>query len=548
MRTSSSKIARVGCPVPKLDQPILSRSSPSVQPSLSRLMDERENRLSELKIKLNLWEENLTLAEIDQSRMRSELQERMKQANSIKKQWEQSRENLRIERRQIDKLTKSLKSRESAVAARERQAQSTEEALQARQHTMEKVAIDMAEKKVRESYDLKLQTLTQKEIEMNQKEIETNNKLTKEKNVLQKKQIEIKKHQQEYDAAIQCLNKEQELFKDTKLEQMKSNKKTQSAFNNKRKELDTIKSKQTKATIKLKERTEALTLNEKRTQELNDSFVTRETTIQNEQDAIKCLLNELKVQRETDKETHNNHLTIIQQKNEILITEQKQHIEFMESNKIVLSERELQISTSEALNKEKAAHIQVRDQKSLETKEDAQQTLKEVELKQKNMIQERTELDLLMQQLEERRRGLDAMDRHLQAFGEDCEAQREINETVKATMETEREDFTNEMAEARGKIGEENMRLSMEATILEQERSETMGRIQSITATKKNINKKCGTSQKIKGRRENEEARGGVGPEDADETVSVPARGSATQAVRSVSKFNNRKKKRNSRR
>ena len=64
---------------------------------MDRLMSEREARLSELRKKLHLWEENLKLAQLDQDRMRHELDGRMAEVNAVKKQWESTRESLKAQ-------------------------------------------------------------------------------------------------------------------------------------------------------------------------------------------------------------------------------------------------------------------------------------------------------------------------------------------------------------------------------------------------------------------------------------------------------------------
>jgi DNA repair exonuclease SbcCD ATPase subunit len=174
-------------------------SSPTSTPAIDRLMGDREQRLTETRKKLALWEENLTLAQVDQDRQRKEVQERMKEVNLVKDQWKKSRETLKVERRQMDVLSKSLKNRESAISARERQTTFMEEQLKERQTKMEQAAIAMAEKKILKEYNEKNERLIKKEKELEIKEKKWREKLLKEQCVLTEMQEKLNSNLKKYE-------------------------------------------------------------------------------------------------------------------------------------------------------------------------------------------------------------------------------------------------------------------------------------------------------------------------------------------------------------
>ena len=84
----------------------------------------------------------------------------------------------------MDVLSKSLKNRESAISARERQTTFMEEQLKERQTKMEQAAIAMAEKKILKEYNEKNERLIKKEKELEIKEKNWREKLLKEQCVL----------------------------------------------------------------------------------------------------------------------------------------------------------------------------------------------------------------------------------------------------------------------------------------------------------------------------------------------------------------------------
>ena len=510
--SKTSRVARHG-KVPGLDRPVLSKASrhqpvhsksshhhnhsestatsphplhttPHATPTSStmdRLMLDRESRLSEMRQKLSLWEENLTLAQVDQDRLRTELQERMSEATSIKKQWEQSRGNLRIERQQMDALTKRLQSRETAIGARERQVQSTEASLKERQQKMEKVAIEMAEKKIKQQYEIKFQNLQTKELNMIKVKSEMQESVAAAKRQLNEQRNALTKAQQDHEVVAERFVQGQKKWESERTHQLNTIQEREKRVQVQESAVSTLEKAHGKESMRLKELARSLSEKEHSTHAMNVSFVQREKNILSEKEKVENMLVQVDAERHANKEMHQENVRTIEQEREALATEQEKHSHQVEKDTTLLAERALAIETKEKATKDHEEKIQEQEQEAIKMHQEAQRAVKEAEERTLCMVAERSELDALIQQLEQRRKGLDAMDRHLQAFGEDCEAQREINESVKATLETERVALSNETAEARNKIGQENMRLTMEATRLEQERSETMGRVRGIT-------------------------------------------------------------------
>ena len=169
----------------------------------------------------------------------------------------------------------------------------------------------------------------------------------------------------------------------------------------------------------------------------------------------------------------------------LLEKEKQQHDEMVEEKEKILDAREAGTLASERAMEERKVKMQGENIESTRLFSLYSNKMKESVEKEKSMATERSELDALARQLEERRKGLDVLDRHLQAFGEDCEVQREMNEKETLELKSKKQMFVDEMAEGNMKMSQERMRLTMEAESLEQEKSMSMGHVHGISKSKK---------------------------------------------------------------
>ena len=168
------------------------------------------------------------------------------------------------------------------------------------------------------------------------------------------------------------------------------------------------------------------------------------------------------------------------------------------------------------------------------------------------MNKERADLTALAASLEERRKGLDEMDRHLQAFGEDCEAQREANEAQARILAKDRQNFDDECQMQMEKIAKESMRLTMQGTRLEQEQarvdSERRGVAHNIAAAAGLIKSSTSMSTSSNEPTTNQNAKKKKGASNAPKDLkkqqlrSKGAAGSGTAAVRSRSSRSKKKR------
>ena len=451
---------------------------------MNRLMDDREARLSETRKKLALWEENLTLAQVDQDRLRKGNQDRMKEINVIKNKWKQSRDTLKIERRQMDQLSTSLTGRESAIAARERQHQCNEATLNTRQQKMERVAMALAEERYKQKQtqlDTKEQELLQQQETMQrrsnkasdrikalQRDVETKLKQCQqqERQVAQQKsaamaEVEKKNNQltqraQEYAANLQSLQAFQIKLtqKETKVTGIEANivSKEQSIL---------LSIRQQTKTIKTIEEKESMLHKKRQAFDINQEQLNRQ----------KRHVDEEQVALEAAKNAHVAHMAhemeSLQQRQRLLAEKEQNYTSLVDRVRLDYEKKEQLLK-----NNEKQAFINIQQGKEALAK----------------MAQERAELNALAATLEERRALLDA-------FGEDCEYQRETNE--KSALEIARQKilFENDMAVQREEIGALHMKINMEGLQLEQERGEA-ARLRTTTAVAGG-GRGVGRSQKI---------------------------------------------------
>lgn len=459
-------------------------SSSSAAP-LERLMVDRESRLSDLRQKLALWEENLTLAQVDQDRLRTDLSKKMAEATSVRKQWEQSRENLKIERRQMDALTKSLQGRESAVAARERQAQFTEDALKERQSKMEKIAIDMAEKKVQAEYNIKFQTLKRKEMDVDVAQSEIQETLADGRRRLNDAKLTLDAQKEEHAGTVQTFDTEKTKAKKLMKSNLDKNKETEKKLQARESKTSKEENLLKKERIRMEEVAASLMEREKHMKEMSELIVKKESDTKKKEENMKNILLQIQQEKKEMEKKNQQSLERLEKDRLLLEKEKQQHDEMVKEKEKILDAREAGTLASEGAMEERKVKMQGENIESTRLFSLYSNKMKESIEKEKSMATERSELDALARQLEERRKGLDVLDRHLQAFGEDCEVQREMNEKETLELKSKKQMFVDEMAEGKMKMSQERMRLTMEAESLEQEKSMSLGHVHGISKSKK---------------------------------------------------------------
>ena len=495
-------------------------TSPPPPRAMNRLMADREVRLSETRKKLSLWEDNLTLAQVDQDRVRKEVQARMVEVTTVKDQWEKARDTLKLERRQMDLLSKRLKERESAVSARERQSVFVEEELKLRQQKMEQIAIEMAVKKTKTEYAAKELVLEQRSTALAAKERATKKQLLQEKTRLHEQAL----HNQRQSTAqhLKFLENKATLDETTRLEKIQWNKKV--------KETKTmVKDTETKLALyateykakraEIKQAKQMLSTNNALLLDKEQQMAVREKLFQKESLVVREQLQTIETKEinvRNDKEQLKRDTDKLGQQQACMATKHTAHAQQ------VLAETQ-DLHARDALLVEKAAQWRQRqdqwDSRETNIREQELSAMvrgQKLEESQQTMSKERAELNALMLQLEERRKGLDVMDQHLQAFGEDCEYQREKNVLDSQQLLEEKNEFENTMMEERLDLDKEKIQLNMEVLELERE-NRTI-----ITRTTKSVDRTAARPSKKK------------------ENVVPPAQGSATAAVR---KKKNKKKK-----